>query len=69
MPGIVCLCEDVGVDDLDHAWHEGFRSTEILKRYTTATMGPCQVPALPSPRAGLHRRLASGRDGPGARPR
>jgi sarcosine oxidase, subunit alpha len=40
--GIVCLCEDVGVDELDHAWHEGFRSTEILKRYTTATMGPCQ---------------------------
>jgi sarcosine oxidase subunit alpha len=40
--GIVCLCEDVGVDELEQAWHEGFRSTEILKRYTTATMGPCQ---------------------------
>jgi sarcosine oxidase, subunit alpha len=40
--GIVCLCEDVGVDELEHAWHEGFRSTEIMKRYTTATMGPCQ---------------------------
>lgn len=40
--GIVCLCEDVTVDDLDRAWAEGFRSLEILKRYTTATMGPCQ---------------------------
>jgi sarcosine oxidase subunit alpha len=40
--GIVCLCEDVGVDELEHAWQEGFRSTEILKRYTTATMGVCQ---------------------------
>src|SRR5207249_656724 len=40
--GIVCLCEDVGVDELEHAWDEGFRSTEIVKRYTTATMGPCQ---------------------------
>lgn len=40
--GVVCLCEDVGVDDLEHAWDEGFRSAEILKRYTTATMGPCQ---------------------------
>jgi sarcosine oxidase subunit alpha len=40
--GIVCLCEDVGVDELEGAWREGFRSTEIIKRYTTATMGPCQ---------------------------
>jgi sarcosine oxidase subunit alpha len=40
--GIVCLCEDVGVDELEGAWREGFRSTEIVKRYTTATMGPCQ---------------------------
>jgi sarcosine oxidase subunit alpha len=40
--GFVCLCEDVRAEDLDLAWHEGFRSTELLKRYTTATMGPCQ---------------------------
>jgi sarcosine oxidase, subunit alpha len=40
--GIVCLCEDVGVEDLEQAWFEGFRSTEIIKRYTTATMGPCR---------------------------
>jgi sarcosine oxidase subunit alpha len=40
--GFVCLCEDVGADELEHAWQEGFRSTEIIKRYTTATMGACQ---------------------------
>ncbi|HEY2803331.1 MAG TPA: 2Fe-2S iron-sulfur cluster-binding protein, partial [Actinomycetota bacterium] len=40
--GYVCLCEDVAVSDLEQAWEEGWRSSEILKRYTTATMGPCQ---------------------------
>jgi sarcosine oxidase subunit alpha len=40
--GTVCLCEDVSVGDLERAWAEGFRSSELLKRYTTATMGPCQ---------------------------
>jgi len=38
----VCLCEDVSVADLERAWDEGYRSTELLKRYTTVTMGPCQ---------------------------
>ncbi len=40
--GYVCLCEDVGVEDLRAAWAEGWTSAEILKRYTTTTMGPCQ---------------------------
>ncbi len=40
--GVVCLCEDVGTKDLQTAWDEGYTSSEILKRYTTATMGPCQ---------------------------
>ena len=40
--GYVCLCEDVSVADLERAWAEGYRSSELLKRYTTATMGPCQ---------------------------
>ncbi len=40
--GYVCLCEDVRVEDLETAFAEGFRSSQILKRYTTATMGPCQ---------------------------
>ena len=40
--GYVCPCEDVSLHDLTRAWDEGWRSSEILKRYTTATMGPCQ---------------------------
>jgi sarcosine oxidase subunit alpha len=40
--GYVCLCEDVTAADLRRAWAEGFRSTELLKRYTTVTMGPCR---------------------------
>jgi sarcosine oxidase, subunit alpha len=40
--GYVCLCEDVSIEDLERAWDEGWHSSEILKRYTTATMGPCQ---------------------------
>ena len=40
--GYVCLCEDVSVADLERAWEEGYRSSELLKRYTTVTMGPCQ---------------------------
>jgi len=40
--GYVCICEDVRVHDLETAWAEGWTSSEILKRYTTATMGPCQ---------------------------
>ena len=40
--GFVCLCEDVTTTELQAAWAEGYQSTELLKRYTTATMGPCQ---------------------------
>ena len=40
--GCFCLCEDVFAKDVAAAWNEGFQSTELLKRYTTATMGPCQ---------------------------
>jgi sarcosine oxidase, subunit alpha len=40
--GTVCLCEDVSIADLERAWAEGYRSSELSKRYTTATMGPCQ---------------------------
>ncbi|MQA75791.1 MAG: FAD-dependent oxidoreductase, partial [Solirubrobacterales bacterium] len=38
----VCLCEDVTAKDIDHAAAEGYDSIELCKRYTTATMGPCQ---------------------------
>ena len=40
--GYVCICEDVSVGDVKTAIGEGFDSAEILKRYTTVTMGPCQ---------------------------
>ena len=37
-----CLCEDVTTDDIGFSIDEGFDSMELLKRYTTVTMGPCQ---------------------------
>ncbi|MFI5122847.1 MAG: 2Fe-2S iron-sulfur cluster-binding protein [Vicinamibacteria bacterium] len=37
-----CLCEDVTTDDISYSIEEGFDSLELLKRYTTVTMGPCQ---------------------------
>jgi sarcosine oxidase, subunit alpha len=40
--GFVCTCEDISIGDFQRAWEEGLQSTELLKRYTTATMGPCQ---------------------------
>ncbi len=38
----VCLCEDVTRKDVGQAVAEGFDEMELLKRYTTASMGPCQ---------------------------
>ena len=38
----VCLCEDVTLKDIGQAVREGFDDVEMLKRYTTVTMGPCQ---------------------------
>lgn len=38
----VCLCSDVSCKDLVDGISEGFDVIETLKRYTTATMGPCQ---------------------------
>ena len=38
----VCLCTDVTSQDLCDGIAEGFDQIETLKRYTTATMGPCQ---------------------------
>lgn len=40
--GIVDFSEDVGSKDLVAAAHEGYDSVELLKRFTTATMGPAQ---------------------------
>ena len=38
----LCLCEDVTENDLEVAVEEGYNSMELLKRYSTITMGPCQ---------------------------
>jgi sarcosine oxidase subunit alpha len=38
----VCFCNDVTTGDIFQAVEEGFDHIETLKRYTTATMGPCQ---------------------------
>jgi sarcosine oxidase subunit alpha len=39
---LACLCMDVTDKELKLAVQEGFDSMELLKRYTTITMGPCQ---------------------------
>ena len=62
--GVVCLCEDVGVAELTQAWREGWTNAEILKRYTTATMGPCQ-----GAMCGRHLATFAGVNGSGASPR
>jgi sarcosine oxidase, subunit alpha len=38
----VCYCEDVTAHDIAVSVAEGYDSIELSKRYTTATMGPCQ---------------------------
>jgi sarcosine oxidase subunit alpha len=38
----VCYCEDVTKKDLEHSIAEGYDSIELLKRYSTISMGPCQ---------------------------
>lgn len=40
--GFVCLCEDVSRSDLRQTVGEGYDSAELLKRYSTVSMGPCQ---------------------------
>lgn len=38
----LCYCEDVTDKDLEVAVAEGYNSIELLKRYSTVSMGPCQ---------------------------
>lgn len=38
----VCYCEDVTEHDVELAVAEGYNSIELLKRYSTISMGPCQ---------------------------
>ena len=38
----ICVCEDITAKDVARAVDEGFGDIQILKRYSTVTMGPCQ---------------------------
>ena len=38
----LCICEDITTKDITDAIGEGFDDIQMLKRYSTATMGPCQ---------------------------
>jgi sarcosine oxidase subunit alpha len=62
--GYICICEDVSVQDVRNAVTEGFTSTELLKRYTTITMGPCQGRMCHGQMRTLAERLS-----PGSEPR
>ena len=52
----VCFCEDVTVKDISQAIGEGFDDIQLLKRYSTATMGPCQGKMCHKALAGLCAR-------------
>ncbi|HUK66437.1 MAG TPA: FAD-dependent oxidoreductase [Anaeromyxobacteraceae bacterium] len=39
---ILCACEDVIVEDVERAFHKGYRDLESVKRYTGLGTGPCQ---------------------------
>jgi sarcosine oxidase subunit alpha len=52
----VCICEDVTVKDVARTVAEGFDSIELAKRYTAATMGPCQGRLCHLPAIRLHAR-------------
>jgi sarcosine oxidase subunit alpha len=52
----VCICEDVTDKDVKRAIAEGFDSIELAKRYTTATMGPCQGKLCHLPSIRLYAR-------------
>ena len=52
----VCVCEDVTTKDMKRAIGEGFDSIELAKRYTTATMGPCQGKLCHLPSIRIHAR-------------
>ena len=54
----VCFCEDITAKDIEQAVHEGFDDIQILKRYSTVTMGP--LPGQDVPRISGGRRAATG---------
>ena len=62
-----CLCMDVTDKELKKAVAEGFDSMELLKRYTTITMGPCQGKACMVPSQRLCARATGSSFGETAR--
>ena len=42
MKVLVCRCEDVTIDEIDHAIELGLGTVEEIKRYTGLGTGPCQ---------------------------
>jgi sarcosine oxidase subunit alpha len=54
----VCVCEDVTAKELKQGIEEGFDTLELLKRYATVTMGPCQGKMCHGLSAQVHARLA-----------
>lgn len=53
----VCPCEDVTAKELVQGVREGFDSLELLKRYSTITMGPCQGRQCHGNAARLHASI------------
>jgi bacterioferritin-associated ferredoxin len=39
---MLCRCEDVTLDDVEHCVTRGYRDIEEVKRYTGFGTGPCQ---------------------------
>ncbi|MCP3974543.1 MAG: FAD-dependent oxidoreductase [bacterium] len=58
--GFIDFSEDVTTKDITAAADEGYRSLELAKRYTTATMGPTQG-KLEVINAGVAHAIATGR--------
>ncbi len=54
----VCLCEDLTASDIAVAVDEGFDDIQTLKRYSTATMGPCQGKMCLKSFVGISAQLA-----------
>ena len=42
MKTLLCRCEDVTQEDIEHALALGYRTIEEVKRYTGLGTGPCQ---------------------------
>ncbi|MFQ6088270.1 MAG: (2Fe-2S)-binding protein [Candidatus Methanofastidiosia archaeon] len=39
---IICLCEDITLDEIEDAIRKGYKDIESLKRYTGFSTGACQ---------------------------